>query len=108
MAPRHRPLSTMSLGSPRRKLVNGWRTVPGPSFSCPRRRQRNKPRTCLTIRDAQVVLDRNTLPMHERFLPFTKAVTDNDDNSLLPITDFPAFARSFLQWPDDCLHGLDP
>jgi class 3 adenylate cyclase len=57
--------------------------------------------------DAQVVLDRNTLPMQERFLPFTKEVTDNDDNTLLAITDFPAFARGFLKWPDDCLHGLD-
>ena len=57
--------------------------------------------------DAQVVLDRNTLPMQERFLPFTKEVTDHDDNSLLAITDFPAFARGFLGWPDDCLCGLD-
>ena len=57
--------------------------------------------------DAQVVLDRNTLPMQERFLPFAKEVTDLDDNSLLAITDFPAFARGFLNWPDDCLHGLD-
>src|ERR1044072_3359130 len=57
--------------------------------------------------DAQVVLDRNTLPMQERFLPFAKEVTDHDDNSLLAITDFPAFARGFLNWPDDCLHGLD-
>jgi hypothetical protein len=57
--------------------------------------------------DAQVVLDRNTLPMQERFLPFAKEVTDSDDNSLLAITDFPAFARGFLNWPDDCLHGLD-
>ena len=57
--------------------------------------------------DAQVVLDRNTLPMQERFLPFAKEVTDHDDNSLLAITDFPAFSRSFLNWPDDCLYGLD-
>lgn len=57
--------------------------------------------------DAQVVLDRNTLPMQERFLPFAKEVTDHEDNSLLAITDFPAFARGFLNWPDDCLHGLD-
>jgi hypothetical protein len=57
--------------------------------------------------DAQVVLDRNTLPMQERFLPFVKEVTTDDDNSLLTIKDFPAFVRGFLGWPDDCLHGLD-
>ncbi len=57
--------------------------------------------------DAQVVLDRNTLPMQERFLPFVKEVTTDDDNSLRAIKDFPAFARGFLNWPDDCLHGLD-
>lgn len=57
--------------------------------------------------DAQVVLDRNTLPMQERFLPFVKEVTTDDDNSLLAIKDFPAFIRGFLGWPDDCLFGLD-
>ena len=57
--------------------------------------------------DAQVVLDRNTLPMQERFLPFTKEVTDNDDNALIAIADFPKFAREFLGWPEECLHGLD-
>jgi len=57
--------------------------------------------------DAQVVLDRNTLPMQERFLPFVKEVTAGDDDSLLAVTDFPAFARGFLAWPDDCMHGLD-
>jgi len=57
--------------------------------------------------DAQVVLDRNTLPMQERFLPFVKEVTTDDDNSLLAIKDFPAFVRGFLGWPDDCLFGLD-
>ena len=57
--------------------------------------------------DAQVVLDRNTLPMQERFLPFTKEVTDNDDSEIIVIADFPKFAREFLGWPKDCLYGLD-
>ncbi len=56
--------------------------------------------------DAQVVLDRNTLPMQERFLQFIKEVTTDDDNSLLAIKDFPAFVRGFLGWPEDCLFGL--
>ena len=58
--------------------------------------------------DAQVVLDRNTLPMQERFLPFVKEVASDGEDPVPAITDFPAFARGFLQWPEDCLHGLDP
>jgi hypothetical protein len=57
--------------------------------------------------DAQVVLDRNTLQMQERFLPFVKEVPTDDDSSLLAIKDFPAFVRGFLGWPDDCLFGID-
>ena len=57
--------------------------------------------------DAQVVLDRNTLPMQERFLPFVKEVAPDGEDPVPAITDFPAFARGFLQWPNDCLYGLD-
>jgi hypothetical protein len=60
------------------------------------------------LADAQVVLDRNTIPMQERFLPFvTEAARDGDD-PVPTIADFPAFACGFLQCPDDCLYGLDP
>ena len=58
--------------------------------------------------DAQVVLDRNTIPMQERFLPFVKGAASDGEEPAPAITDFPTFARGFLQWPDDCLHGLDP
>ena len=58
--------------------------------------------------DAQVVLDRNTIPMQERFLPFLKGAAPDGEEAAPAITDFPTFARGFLQWPDDCLHGLDP
>jgi hypothetical protein len=58
--------------------------------------------------DAQVVLDRNTLPMQERFLPFVTEVSSDGQDPVPAIADFPAFARGFLQWPEDCLHGLDP
>ena len=58
--------------------------------------------------DAQVVLDRNTIPMQERFLPFVKGAAPDDEEPAPAITDFPTFARGFLLWPDDCLHGLDP
>jgi hypothetical protein len=56
--------------------------------------------------DAQVVLDRNTLPMQEQFLPFVKEATPKGEDPVPAITDFPAFARGFLQWQDDCLHDL--
>ena len=58
--------------------------------------------------DAQVVLDRNTIPIQERFLPFVKGAAPDGEEPAQAITDFPTFARGFLQWPDDCLHGLDP
>jgi len=58
--------------------------------------------------DAQVVLDRGALAARQQeFLPFVSEVEDNDD-TVHPIADFPAFARNFLEWPDDCLFGLDP
>jgi hypothetical protein len=57
--------------------------------------------------DAQVVLDRNTLPMQERFLSFVKEATRAVEDSVPAITDFPAFVREFLAWPDDCIYGLD-
>src|ERR1700691_6222985 len=58
--------------------------------------------------DAQVVLDRNTIPMQERFLPFVKEVRFDDDDPILSITDFSAFVREFFGWPDDCIFGLAP
>lgn len=58
--------------------------------------------------DAQVLLDRNTLPMQERFLPFVKEVAPDGEDPVPAIADFPAFARGFLQWPEDCLLGLEP
>lgn len=57
--------------------------------------------------DAQVLLDRNTLPLQERFLPFVEEVERNDSDTVMAITDFPGFARQFLEWPDESLYGLD-
>ncbi|HYV05488.1 MAG TPA: class I SAM-dependent DNA methyltransferase, partial [Blastocatellia bacterium] len=56
--------------------------------------------------DAQVLLDRNTLPLQERFLPFVEEV-ERDDDTILAVTDFARFLREFLEWPDDLLFGLD-
>jgi hypothetical protein len=58
--------------------------------------------------DAQVVLDRNTLPLQERFLAFVREVSVGDGDAVPAVIDFPAFANDFLQWPTECLHGLDP
>lgn len=56
--------------------------------------------------DAQVLLDRNTLPLQERFLPFVKDVERDGDDPLTVVADFATFAREFLDWPDDSLYGL--
>src|SRR5436305_4039466 len=57
--------------------------------------------------DAQVVLDRNTLPMQERFLPFVKEASVGTEDPVPAIADFAEFVRGFLGWPEDCLYGLD-
>src|SRR5262249_3789565 len=57
--------------------------------------------------DAQVLLDRNTLPLQERFLPFVEEVERDGDSHVTAIADFGRFVREFLEWPDDCLYGLD-
>lgn len=55
--------------------------------------------------DAQVILDRNTLPLQQRFLAFVEEIPLDDDTAAA-IADFPKFVREFLEWPDDCLFGL--
>jgi hypothetical protein len=57
--------------------------------------------------DAQVLLDRNTLPLQERFLPFATEIERDGADPVMAIADFPNFVREFLEWPDDCLYGLD-
>jgi hypothetical protein len=57
--------------------------------------------------DAQVLLDRNTLPLQERFLPFVSEIELDGKDPVMAIADFPKFVREFLEWPDDCIYGLD-
>lgn len=57
--------------------------------------------------DAQVVLNKNVLPLQEQFLPFVEELPQDDD-PILAITDFSKFVLEFLGWPDDCLVGLAP
>lgn len=56
--------------------------------------------------DAQVLLNRHTLPLQERFLPLVTEV-ERDDDRLTVIADLPRLLRDFLDWPADCLYGLD-
>ena len=57
--------------------------------------------------DSQVILDRGSLAqLQQEFLPFAVDAELNDE-TVLAITDFPAFVREFLEWPEDCLVGLD-
>lgn len=56
--------------------------------------------------DAQVLLDRNSLPLQERFLPYVKEIERDGDDPLTVIDDFATFAREFLEWPDEYLFGL--
>lgn len=71
--------------------------------------------------DAQVVLDRNTLPLQERFLPFVEEInlatgrrgdvarnTSTELDTCLAISDFPAFVQGFLGWPGEQIYGLHP
>src|SRR6266567_1980651 len=55
--------------------------------------------------DSQVLLDRNTLPLQERFLPFVQEVQIDGEKDILAVTDLIAFVRDFLEWPDDCIFG---
>lgn len=57
--------------------------------------------------DAQAILERNTLPLQERFLPFAREVEQGEE-VVQAIADLPSFVRGFLEWPDDCIYGLDP
>jgi hypothetical protein len=57
--------------------------------------------------DSQALLDKNTLPLQERFLPFVETVEIDGDKEVLAIKDFVPFLRDFLQWPDECMFGVN-
>lgn len=56
--------------------------------------------------DSQVVLDRNATELQQRFLEFVDEV-DTDEDTVPAVTDFPRFACEFLEWPAECLLGLN-
>jgi hypothetical protein len=57
--------------------------------------------------DSQVLLAHNTLPLQGQFLPFVDEIELDGNKETLAIKDFAAFVRSFLQWPDDCMFGVN-
>jgi hypothetical protein len=58
--------------------------------------------------DAQILVNRNTLPLQQRFLPFVSDVELETGKSAKAIMDFGAFATGFLEWPTECVFGLGP
>jgi hypothetical protein len=60
------------------------------------------------LSELQVIVDRNILPLQERFVSYVHKTVVNDETDIDAITDFPLFARDFLEWPAECLVGVDP
>lgn len=56
--------------------------------------------------DLQVILPRDTIKLQEQFLGDIKESSNNEGN-VYEIADFKDFARRFLEWPDECLFGLN-
>lgn len=57
--------------------------------------------------DSQVLLPRDSAPLQQRFLNWTYEVEIEGGEALLVVRDFAAFGQGFLEWPIDCLYGLD-
>jgi len=57
--------------------------------------------------DSQVLLDHNTLPLQERFLPFIEKIENDSGKETVAIKDLGALVRNFLEWPDECLFGIN-
>jgi hypothetical protein len=57
--------------------------------------------------DSQVLLPHNTLPLQEKFLPFVEETEINSEKEALAIKDLIPFLRDFLEWPDECVFGVN-
>src|SRR6267143_7113273 len=57
--------------------------------------------------DSQAILDRNTLPLQERFLTFVEEVEIEDEKEAVAIRDFIPFVRDFLEWPEEFVFGIN-
>jgi hypothetical protein len=56
--------------------------------------------------DAQVLLDRNNLPLQQRFAAFVAEAVIGDADPVPAIINFSLFVRGPLDWPEDCLYGI--
>jgi len=57
--------------------------------------------------DSQALLPRDSAPLQQRFLGWTEEIEIEGGETVLTIRDAGAFVQGFLEWPVDCLHGLD-
>lgn len=59
--------------------------------------------------DSQVVLDRSSAPLQQRFQEFVEEVAHGEDRDKVPaVTNLRRLIKDFLEWPDDCLFGFAP
>jgi hypothetical protein len=57
--------------------------------------------------DSQVPLAHNTLPLQARFRPFVEEIQVDGEKEAYAIKDLVPFLRDFLEWPDDCVFGIN-
>jgi hypothetical protein len=59
--------------------------------------------------DSQVVLDRSTAPLQQRFQEFVEEISRGDDLDKVPaVTNVRRLIKDFFEWPDECLFGFAP
>jgi hypothetical protein len=57
--------------------------------------------------DSQVLLPKSNIALQERFLRFVHEIEHKDGAAVPAIKDFGEFVTGFLEWPADCLYGLN-
>jgi hypothetical protein len=57
--------------------------------------------------DSQVLLPKGNIALQERFLRFVHQIEHKDGATAPAIKDFGEFVTGFLEWPADCLYGLN-
>jgi hypothetical protein len=57
--------------------------------------------------DSQVLLPKSNIALQERFLRFVHQIEHKDGAAVPTIKDFGEFVTGFLEWPADCLYGLN-
>ena len=57
--------------------------------------------------DSQVLLPKSNIALQERFLRFVHQIEHKDGGAVPAIKDFGEFVTGFLEWPADCLYGLN-